>query len=254
MGNITSLSEAFSEIGLTNTEGKILESLIVNGSSMGSEIAGKLGIHKSVAYFVLEQLVQKGLATSVVINKKREYRPIDPETLKIKLGDRKRKFSKNLDNIQSLLQVVQKKRKRTLFNIFEGWDGMKIAFSDIIKTMVPEEEYYVFAVDVPERFFPKFRRFIGNFHAVRIEKGIRCKLLMTSRMRSTLGAERMKEPHTSVRFVSSEYSMPMAANVYADKVLITIFADSPLAIIIESKEASNSFKAFFHLLWKLGER
>lgn len=246
--------EAFSELGLTSTEGKVLESLIINGPSAGSEIAGKLGMHKSVAYFVLEQLVQKGLVTSLVINKKREYRPIDPGTFKIKLEERKNKFSRNFDSIRDILQTVQKKRKRTTFNIFEGWDGMKTAFGDIIRTMIPEEEYYVFAVDIPEKVFPRFRRFIHNFHNMRTEKGIRCRLLMSSRMRSTLGAERKKEPYTSVRFVSSEYSMPMGVNAYADKVMLTFLVDPPLAMTIESKEASNSFKAFFHLLWSLGER
>jgi len=246
--------EAFAELGLTQTEGKVLECLINEGPTSGSEIAGRLGIHKSVAYFVLEQLVQKKLASFVVVNKKREYRPIDSETLKAKLEERKADFSKNFEDINTLLQAVRKKRKQTLFNIFEGWDGMKTAFNDIITTMStkPDEEYIVFAVDPPEKVLPRFRSFIRRFHATRSSRSITCRLLVSSRLRSTIGEDRKRELHTSVRFVASEYSMPMAVNVYADKVLLAIWSDPPLAIILESKDVSESFKAFFRLLWQAG--
>ena|GEM_PF-1089840 len=247
-------SKAFSEIGLTDMEGRILESLIAEGPATGSGMASRLGINKSVAYFVLEQLLQKGLVSSIVINKKREYRAIDPEVMKGRLDERKRVFMKNFSSMQALLKTVRAKRKRPVFNIFEGWDGMRTAFDDIVLSMKtrPKDVYFVFAVDVPEKVFPRFRRFIRKFHSKRSEAGVDCRLLVSSRLRSTIGKDRRAEPHTSVRFVSSEYAMPMAANVYANKVLLTIWTSPPLAITIESKDVHDSFKAFFHLLWKIG--
>lgn len=247
---MSSLFEAFSELGVTKTEGRILESLIADGPATGSAVATRLGIHKSVAYFVLEQLAQKGLASFVVINKRREYRSIDLKLLKMKLDERRKLFSKNFDHIQALMQLAQKEKKGANFNIFKGWDGMKIAFNDILSAK--PEDYFVFAVDVPEKILPRFRRFIRQFQRKRSEMEIECKILVSSRLRSTIGADRKKERNTSVRFVSSKYSMPMASNVYANKVLLAIWTDPPLAIIIESKEVSDSFKAFFHLIWRIG--
>ena len=255
MKSMGSLSKAFSEMGLTDAEGRIIESLLAEGPSTGSAMAARLGINKSVAYFVLEQLLQKGLVSSLVVNKRREYRPVQPEILKSRLDERKRAFMQNFEGMQALLKMAGKRKERTLFNIFEGWDGMKTAFDDIIQTMkkMPDEEYFVFSVDVPDKTFPRFRRFIRKFHSRRSEAGIICRLLVSSRLRPTIGRDRSAEPHTSVRFVSSEYSMPVAANVYGDKVLLAVWAPSPLAITIQNKDVSDSFKAFFQLLWKVGK-
>src|SRR3989338_9967972 len=99
--------EAFSELGLTGGESRVLEALISGGAGTGSEIAGRLGVNKSVAYFVLEQLVQKKLASFVVINKRREYRPLEPEVLKARLERRKEDFLKNLEGMSALILAAR---------------------------------------------------------------------------------------------------------------------------------------------------
>jgi len=246
---------SFAEIGLTDTEGRIFGSLIENGPATGSAMAMRLGINKSVAYFVLEQLLQKELVFCIVINKKKQYHAIDSKLLKSKVGERKELFMKNLGSINAILEITQKKKNKATFSIFEGFDGMKIAFDDIILTMkdMPKEEYIVFAVDVPEKIFPRFRRFIRKFHLSRSSQNITCKLLIASRLRSTLGIDRKGEAHTSVRFVSSEHSMPVAANVYCNKVLLAVWTTPPVAFIIEDKDVADSFRALFNLLWKTGK-
>lgn len=246
---MTENRNSFKELGITETEAKIFEALVAKGFGTGSEIAKSLGIHKSIAYFVLDSLVQKGLASFAVINKKREYKPIEPEQLKLKIDERKKTFAKNIQTILLVASTVKKEKKKTNFKLFEGWDGMKTAFEDILSTK-KGEAYFVFAVDVPEKTLPRFRRFIKKFHQKRSEKGINCKLLVSEKLRSTIGKDRKSEPHTFLRFVSAEHSMPMAANVYQNKVLLAIWSDPPLAITIENDEVSTSFKSFFELLWK----
>ncbi|MFA6399395.1 MAG: hypothetical protein WCW44_03455, partial [archaeon] len=56
--------------------------------------------------------------------------------------------------------------------------------------------------------------------------------------------------HTQVRYVSAEQSVPLAVNVYANKVLLAVWGEEPLTIIIESQEINESFRSFFKMLWK----
>ncbi|MBI5159525.1 hypothetical protein HY992_05380 [Candidatus Micrarchaeota archaeon] len=241
-------AQAFSELGLTANEASLLEFLLSEGPCTGSVAAATLGLHKSAAYFVLERLVHKKLASFVVVNGKREYRAIEPEVLKLRLEERKKDFLKNAKAIEEISKLVKQAKKHALFKIFEGWDGMQKAFEDIL-TLAKTEEYTVFAVSVPEKIFPRFRRFIARFHAKRAEKNIKCRVLVSSDLRSTIGADRKKEKHTNVRFISLEHAMPMVANVYGDKVMLALWSDLPLAMTIESKDVSSSFKQFFNLLW-----
>jgi len=244
-------NELFSEFGLSGNEGKIFELLLSNSPITGATVATKLGINKSVSYFVLDQLVQKGFASYVVINKRKEYHSIDPAMLNLKLEERKKEFLKKYTDINSLLlQTTQKKKKRALVNIYNGWDGIKTAFNDILSSTKAGENYYVFSVNLPENTLPRFRRFIRNFHAQRSAKGINCQLLIDKRLQNTIGADREKEAHTQVRYVSAEQSVPMAVNVYANKILMSVWGEEPLSIIIESPEINESFCSFFKMLWK----
>ncbi len=244
-------NETFSEFGLTGNEGKIFELLLSNSPITGATAATKLGINKSVSYFVLDQLVQKGFASYVVVNKRKEYRAIDPAMLNLKLEERKKEFLKKYGDINTILsQVTQKKKKHALVNIYNGWDGIKTAFGDIIFSTKRGEEYLVFSINLPETTLPRFRRFIRNFQAQRAAKGIECLILVDEKLKTTIGEDRKKEVHTQVRFVTEDQSMPMTINVYANKVLIAVWGEEPLVIIIESQEINDSFRAFFKLLWK----
>ncbi len=243
-------NELFSEFGLTGNEGKILEALVNLGPSTGTAIASKLGINKSVAYFVLDQLVQKGFASFVVINKKREYRSLDPIMLNMKLEERKKDFLKKYGDISSILsQVSQKKKKGVIANLFTGWDAVRTGFNELLSGGIPSDEWYVFSINIPESIAPRFRRFMRHFHEQRVAKKLVCNLLIDQRYKDTIGKDRKSEPYTNVRFVSEEHSMPVTINVYSNKTLMAVWAEEPLIIIIESKEVAESFKSFFRLLW-----
>ncbi|MFA6399509.1 MAG: helix-turn-helix domain-containing protein, partial [archaeon] len=192
-------NELFSEFGLTGNEGKIFEVLLTNSPITGASVATKLGINKSVAYFVLDQLVQKGFASYVVINKRKEYRAIDSTMLKLKLEERKNEFLKKYGDITSIIsQATQKKKKRALISIYNGWDGIKTAFGDILSSTNRGEEYFVFSVNLSDNTLPRFRRFIRNFHAQRAAKGIECSILVDNHLKDTIGSDREKDPHTQV--------------------------------------------------------
>ena len=183
---------AFSELGLTEGESRLLQFLLSEGPCTGSQAATRLGMHKPTAYFLLERLEKKGLASSVVVNKSRQYRAIEPGVLKLKLEERSEQFSSNIAAMQAIAPSVKKEGKHALFRIFEDWNGMKDAFDDVLEH-AGREEYLVFAVAIPENTFPRFRRFIAKFHKERAKKGIVCKVLVSEKLRSTIGADRRRK-------------------------------------------------------------
>lgn len=244
---------AFSELGLSGTEARILKSLIADGPATGSAIAARLGMQKSVAYFTLSQLAQKGFAYFVVINEKREYRPLEAGAMRTAIENRKKEFSKNFEQMAGILNAVKKSRKQAEFRIFRDWSGIKKAFEEVIGVKVGGEGGIVFTVYAPEKILPRLRRLMWHVHSGRVKRGISCRLLVSQKLRPTIGADRKREQLTEVRFVSQEYSMPMNVNVYEDRTLLAVWTSPPLAIVITSREVSDSFRAFFDMLWGIGK-
>ena len=63
--------------------------------------------------------------------------------------------------------------------------------------------------------------------------------------------KRKKLPYTEFKFLSKDFEMPTSTEIYKDKVLIFILIkESPMAIMIESKEVANSFRKYFEHMWE----
>ena len=49
----------------------------------------------------------------------------------------------------------------------------------------------------------------------------------------------------------TEHPIPSNINIYADKVLIISFSETPIAFLIQSKEIAQTFKNLFNEVWGL---
>lgn len=243
---------AFREIGLPKTEARILNSLIIDGPATGSTLAMRIGIQKSVVYFALTQIMHRGLVYFVVVNGKKEYRIVEANIMKTIIENRNKEFSKNIQQITQILETIPKSKKHAELKIFQDWSGMKKAFEELLEVKQGIEGI-VFPVSIPEKVLSRFRRLMKQVHSKRVNKKIPCKLLISSKLYSTIGKDRKKEPFTTVRFVYLEQLMPMIVNVYGDKTLLAVWTSPPSAIIIPSKDVADSFRVYFNLMWKSGK-
>ena len=124
---------------------------------------------------------------------------------------------------------------------------MKTANEDIISSLKRGEEWLSMGLTKQpvswEIYFTKRQ-------GVRAEKGIVHKHLLNEKYKS-LYQKRKRLPHTEFRFLPKEIEMPTSIEIYGEKVLIFILLqEDPLAIMIHSKAASDSFRKYFYVLWK----
>ena len=68
-------STTLQEIGLTSGEAKTYCALVEKMEASAPEIARMLGIQKSTAYFCLEKLAAKGLASQLLVGRVRTFYP-----------------------------------------------------------------------------------------------------------------------------------------------------------------------------------
>lgn len=241
-------------IGLTKGEIKVYLALLETGATTTGKIIDKTELQKSTVYFCLEQLIGKGLVGHVIKNNRKVFEAGSPERLLDYLKRKEKRLKKQEENVKKLIPKLFAKmnvpEKRGEAKVFEGWNGMKSAFDDILKSSGPKDEYLVFAVSIPPIIFGRFRRFIRKFHQKRYLKKIPTRLLINEELKDTIGKDRAKEPYTKVKFVQREFATPAVLNVYSGKVLIALWSEKPAAFIMENKEVSDSFRNYFELLWK----
>lgn len=244
------IKDALKEIGLTDGEIRVYLGLLETGSTTTGKIIKRSNISGSKVYEVLERLISKGLASSVIKNGVKYFEATGPERILDYLDEKKGLIEEERVTIQKIIpELILKQKQATKSNVkvFTGFEGLKTANEDIINSLKKGEEWL--SMGLTEQ--PKtWEIYFNKRQKIRAEKGIVQKHLLNEKYQA-LYRERKKLPHSEFRFLSKEIEMPTSIEIYKEKVLIFILLqEDPMAIMIESKAVADSFRKYFYLLWK----
>ncbi len=248
------VEEALRKIGLTEGEIKIYLSLLELGSSSSGKITKRSGISGSKVYEVLDRLMGKGLANSVVKNGVKHFEASDPSRILDYLDEKNREIEDEKNDIQKILPELilkQQSAPRSKVRVFTGFEGLKTANEDIINTLSRGEEWLSMGLSEQpkslEVYFTKRQK-------IREKKGIIIKHLLNEKYRELYRQRKdMKGQH--FRFLPREFEMPSSIEIYKNKIIIMILLkEDPMAIMIESGAVSGSFRKYFEALWKTAKK
>jgi len=129
---------------------------------------------------------------------------------------------------------------------------MKSVFSYILKEKPKEIRVYG-SSGVGYKLLPFF---LEHWHNQRIKMKIPLRIIYNKVKESK---ERIKKGPSlklsKIRFFPIENISLTGTLIYNDKILITMWnVESPLAILIESKEISKDYKNSFEILWKSAKK
>ncbi|NQU79341.1 hypothetical protein HQ545_06260 [Candidatus Woesearchaeota archaeon] len=248
------IENALREIGLTEGEIQAYMVLLETGSTTTGKIIKHSKISGSKVYEVLDRLIGKGLASSVTKNGVKYFEATGPERILDYLDERNDRLDDKRTMIKNILpQLIlrQEHAPKSNVKVFTGFEGLKTANEDIINTLQKGESWLSMGLTKQpeswEIYFTKRQK-------VRAGKGIIHKHLLNEKYKS-LYEKRKKLPHTEFRFLPKEIEMPTSIEIYKEKVLILILLqDDPMAIMIESKPVSDSFRNYFNVLWKTAKK
>lgn len=244
------------EAGLTDNEVKVYIALNKIGLSSIGPIVDKAQITNSKIYVILERLVNKGLASHVVINGVKHFKTAQPERLIDFLEEKKKKIEKEEANVREIIprllsEQADWKSKRDV-EVYEGFNGIRTVRERTLKLLKRGDELLILGAS--KFSTSQYEYYWENYHKRRIKQDINCRYLMYEETRKNEGKKRESWKLTQVRYMQNPPSNPIRADIYADYVDIAIDAVNPFVISIKSKEVSNSFKSYFESLWKTARK
>ncbi|MBT3397794.1 hypothetical protein HOA55_02550 [archaeon] len=237
--------EVLKEAGLNEGEIKAYLACLRMDSSTAAEITRNAGLDRSNGYSILERLIKKGLISTVKKNKKTYFEAGDPKQLLEKFKSRESELKTVVKELE--LQKKMTKAKKQGATIYEGYAGIKQVFEDILDTLNPGDEYLVFgAIDIPE----VFERYVLHWTKRRLKKKLKLKIIYNKEAVNFIQESR-KNPLTSMKVLPKEYITPAVVNVYGNKTATIVWAENPIAFVVENKDYADSFRDYFKMLWKL---
>ncbi|MAG73276.1 hypothetical protein CL620_03110 [archaeon] len=238
------------DIGLSKNEIKVYFALLELHQSSATPIVKKSGIPNSKIYPTLEKLIGRGLVSFVIKNNVKYFHAADPQNLIEFLSKKQQSIEEQKDEIEQIIPQLELKRQLAAqtqeAHVYEGFKGMKVAFNTILSTMKKGESYYVFSLGgvlVEEKLI----RFFQNYHAKRVEKGIKVRILSRKKFKNVM-AKWHGNPGMAIKYISQKF--PVGAFIFKGHVLTVVWGENPSAFIIKSAQNYESYKAFFDEMWK----
>src|SRR3989338_477507 len=231
------------DLGLTDHEVTIFLDLLKSGSSLASEITKRTQLNRSYVYERLQRLMERGLVSVIVKNKKKSFQAASPERLLLILKERELLLK---ELIPKLLQMQMPVEEAHRIEIFSGKEGMKT----VIEEELTAKEILV--IGSSPTFTEELLYYRPGFHKRRIELKIPMKVIFYEEDR-TYGEKTGKMPYAETKFLASEYKAPLTIVLFNDVTLIALWVKPLLAIRIQNEACTEGFRKHFRLLWKIAK-
>jgi sugar-specific transcriptional regulator TrmB len=231
------MKDQLKDLGFTENEAIIYETLLRLGPSPAGEIAKKSGLHRRVTYDTLAMLSEKGLISYIAQNNTRLFQATDPKTILELLKEKQARIEEILPEMETLFSSTKEKEET---NFFKGRGGLKTVMEDQLST---RKEILILggnpdAYDILQFYFRWFDK-------RRVKQKIKVKIIFNKT------EKKLNIPLSDIRFLPQKYSSPLAVNIYGDKVALILWSkENPFAVVIKNPEISQGYRKYFELMWK----
>jgi HTH-type transcriptional regulator, sugar sensing transcriptional regulator len=237
---MANIEKTLENLGFSQNEIKVYLTLNDHGSMKAGRIAKLAKIDRSSCYNALKLLLEKGLASYVLIGEVKWFQATGPKRLL--------EFVKEQEQeVESIIPELHERHKAHKIEgqvrLFKGIKGVKAIFLDIIRT---GKDNCIFGSE--GQFSERMPEFALQFERMRKEKKIKTNLIIR-KDRKEIGTN-----SSNHRYLPNIAESPAVTNIYGDKIAIIIWTPEPEGIIIENAAAAKAYKSYFDFMWKNGKQ
>ena len=243
---LTTLLEQF---GFSGKEAKVYLTCLELGQAPVSSIARNVGEQRVTTYAIIKKLVARGIMQSVIKGNSTFYTVIEPNEL---LQTRETKVQKFKDKIPELLAMSGKFNNRPKVQFYEGIEGLKYAYNQIITTGEDEKENSYFPVFLGTTDIdPAFHSYLmEEFVPRRSESKVPARVIISKNSLNTAYIQSNQKRNEYIVIEKPFFDISGEVILYGkDKVLIAMYTTEELsALLITSKVLHNCFLSMFQLI------
>lgn len=232
------------EIGMTKNEAQVYLSLLELGSAKVVEIANKCKLHRPNVYDALQKLIEKGIVSIISKDSTKYYQASDPSMLDKVLKEKELKLQGIMPELYTLFNM---KKTRSFANVYEGIG----AVTKILEGLLRHNEV-ILVYGIPKVAPEMVKFFIMNFHKRRIEQKIIMKHIYNFNAIERINMLN-NMPYTEAKYTPSKVESLVATFICGNEVSLIIWTEIPKIIQIIDKDAADSYRQHFNLLWNIAK-
>jgi len=233
--------------GLNEKEIKVYLACLQLGTDSAFNISEKSGVKRATTYLVLRALANKGLVTRQLSKKSLLYSVASPRNLLLQIENRKKEVEEGLPALLALYNAVPEKPS---IQIFEGMDGVKQLYEEIIEFLEKGEEILFYGSIAHFAEQPALLK--SWLKETKAARGNIREILNGDEVHRQYKSdvEANHNPRHELRLVTGAGSVFLNDNaIFSNKVVIFSTQKNFFATVIESREIATSYRTIFNLAW-----
>jgi len=239
------IEEILNKIGLSRGEARVYLALLDLGPVSVSRIHEKIGIERRNIYDILNKLIERGLVSYVVEEKRRLYKPTHPNKILSFLDERRYELGSMrkeiVNEIPSLVKKFRTKKLRIGTEVYHGLEGIKAILEE---TLGYRDIYFIGGGAYVPKKIPSFWR---SYNKRRIKLGVKWYNLVRE---ETRGHSITKERLIYTKILPKEFSVnPNVICIFGNKVVNILWTEDAFVFLIENREIAENYKKYFEYLW-----
>jgi sugar-specific transcriptional regulator TrmB len=226
--------------------------LLQLGQDTAFRIASKSGIKRSTVYTILERLKSIGLVSMAKTKKATLFSPVEPKKLYDVFKEKEANLKIALPSLEALYNLRPQKPK---VEMFEGIEGTKTVYYDLISYLKRGEEMLIFST------FEHVEKYLKEalkvwIRTLRQNKTAKARELMNDGPQERAFSKDMADiaERYQIRFIPKSLGQTHADFiVYGNKVALISVQEGVFATVVEDKQIASAFRLFYEMAWKAGE-
>ncbi len=244
--------ESLVKSGLSENEAKVFLVLLELGKGPVTQITRKAGLNRTTGYDILDNLVNKGLASISGKEPKQEYLAESPDKIVFLLEkeiNEKNDQLKKIKNVLPSMKSIHNVAGRPKVRFYEGTKGLRDVYEDTLTSREPIRAYATY--DDMQKALPGY---FPEYFYRRAKKGIPIRAIFPfTQAGIDLSGYNEAQKRETAMVPADKYYFTPEINIYDDKVMIASWKEK-LGIIIESHEIADAMKKVFELAWAEAKR
>jgi len=229
-------------IGLNDSEVAVYLAALEGGPAQAQVLVKKSGFSRPATYLAIEQLMQKGLMSSVLKGKRNVYAAEPPERLvnfgKSRLDDMQVKIGE-VENVLDELRLMQKGERPTV-KYFQGPEGLKAIMRDLVASK-PETTEEIVNIDALYRVFSG--KELEEAQKILDKSKAKGRALLSGKVSAV-------RENIEAKLLPKEFAFDGDLLVYGDKVAMVSYTDRIMGVVIENAAMAQTYRVLFELAWR----
>ena len=245
------LIKLLTEYGLSEKEAKVYISCLELWHAPVSSIARNIQENRVTVYSVLKNLIAKGIAQTINKNKSTYYTVLSPDKL---AENRESKCKIFKDKLPDFMAITSKFDNKPKVQFYEGLEGMKHVYEQIILSWTEMEKWESFLTFVgTTNIDEKLQKYlVDEFVPRRLKHKTKTKAIISKESLNQSYAKYNKSKHDSIVIDDPLFDIANEIIIHGkDKISMLMYNPNEMsALVITSQTLHNGLKSMFNLIWK----